>query len=770
MPCPVASMGIGAAVASETVNSAADSGSLWRRWEPHIHAPGTVLNDQFRGADAWERYLAALEGRLPAIRALGTTDYYCLDTYERVCAEKVKGRLPDCDLIFPNIELRLKLGTVRGAWVNLHLLVSPDGADHVEEAKRFLGRLTFDAYDDSFACRADDLVRLGQRADPSITDRTAALRHGTEQFKVSFDELKEIYRSSAWARENILIAVAGGAGDGSSGVRDGADTTLRQEVERFAHIVFASSPAQRDFWLGQKSLTADEIRTRYDGLKPCLHGSDGHSVETAGIPDGDRFTWIKGAVIFDALRQACIDPAGRAYIGDAPPISALPNQVIAAVTVIDASWMKPSRLELNPGLVAIIGARGSGKTALADIIAAGCDALPASENKQSFLYRARDYLEGTSVRINWQDGGPEVRPLDGSDFSFDERYPRARYLSQQFVEELCASDGMTDTLLHEIERVIYDAHDLTARDGAVDFNDLLDLRAARHRQARAREEQALTTLSERIGTELEKIKLVAALKTQVTEKTQLIARYTTDRSKLVAKGSEERVKRLEALTQAAETVRGYVRYFNNQEQDLTLMQDEVGDVRKNQAPETLRATQERHTASGLEDTDWSPFLMDFKGDVDKVLRDHLTAAKKNIAGWKGSPPAAVAPDTPVVADDADLTDQSLAILEAEIGRLGNKVSIDRDTSARFAALSKKIVEETDMLGRLKEKLADCDGAKARAATLVTERAESYLRVFAAVVCTEKLNPRVAMVKSAQDGVRTYETGSLNRPRIRRIFV
>jgi hypothetical protein len=38
------------------------------------------------------------------------------------------------------------------------------------------------------------------------------------------------------------------------------------------------------------------------------------------------------------------------------------------------------------------------------------------------------------------------------------------------------------------------------------------------------------------------------------------------------------------------------------------------------------------------------------------------------------------------------------------------------------------------------------------------------------VGTEKLNPRVVMVKSAQDGVRTYETGSLNRPRIRRIFV
>jgi hypothetical protein len=35
-----------------------NSGSRWHRWEPHVHAPGTVLNDQFKGADSWERYLS----------------------------------------------------------------------------------------------------------------------------------------------------------------------------------------------------------------------------------------------------------------------------------------------------------------------------------------------------------------------------------------------------------------------------------------------------------------------------------------------------------------------------------------------------------------------------------------------------------------------------------------------------------------------------------------------------------------------------------------
>lgn len=26
-------------------------GSLWHRWDPHIHTPGTALNDQYTGSD-----------------------------------------------------------------------------------------------------------------------------------------------------------------------------------------------------------------------------------------------------------------------------------------------------------------------------------------------------------------------------------------------------------------------------------------------------------------------------------------------------------------------------------------------------------------------------------------------------------------------------------------------------------------------------------------------------------------------------------------------
>jgi energy-coupling factor transporter ATP-binding protein EcfA2 len=714
-----------------------NSGSRWHRWEPHVHAPGTVLNDQFKGEDRWELYFTALETAAPTIRAIGVADYYGSETYERVLNAKRQGRLQGCHLLFPNIEMRLSVGTIKGKWVNIHLLVSPEDPDHLTELKRFLSRLTFSAYEDSFSCCKDDLIRLGQRLDPKVTDATVALEHGVEQFKVSFEQLKQVYKESSWAQQNILIAVAGSETDGTSGVRDPADATLRQEVEKFAHVIFASSVAQREFWLGRRSKSENELRQRYGGLKPCMHGSDAHEHKFVGIPDDDRYTWIKGAPEFDTLRQACIDPSGRAYVGLEPPVTVTPSQIIETIEINGAPWAQTPTLALNPGLVAIIGARGSGKTALADMIALGCDATSEPLNPASFLGRAKDLLSGSSVTLTWQSGDRNERGLDGSDENSWERYPQARYLSQQFVEELCSAHGMTDSLMREIERVIFEAHPLSERDGSVDFQELLELRASRYREARAREEETLADISDRIGAELEKDKLVESLKKQILDKGKVISAYMRDRSKLVSKGSQTRVERLAALTAASEKVRGYLRSFSAQEKTLLSLQDEVSNFRNYQAPEALRRSQEKHRSSGLKSEEWEAFLLDYSGDVDGSLSTHLASARSGARDWRGKPPASP-PNLQValIADDEELDDQPLALLEAEIARLEKLVSIDRDTANKFSALSKRIVEESTLLGSLKEKLADCEGAKERARNLVKEREAAYMRVFEAILAEQ----------------------------------
>jgi hypothetical protein len=166
--------------------------------------------------------------------------------------------------------------------VNLHLMVSPEDPNHLVEVRRILARLQFHAYGDRFDCTREELIRLAKRAYPTIGDDRVALAYGATQFKVNFAQLREVFNGSDWAKKNILIAVAGGADDGTSGVRQAADATLRQEIEKFSHIIFASSQAQREFWLGQRAVSVDELRARYNGLKPCLHGSDAHDLSATG--------------------------------------------------------------------------------------------------------------------------------------------------------------------------------------------------------------------------------------------------------------------------------------------------------------------------------------------------------------------------------------------------------------------------------------------------------------------------------------------------------
>ena len=57
-------------------------GSEWHLREPHIHAPGTVFNNQFGVADPWGAYLTSLENAAPRIEAIAVADYYVTDTYK----------------------------------------------------------------------------------------------------------------------------------------------------------------------------------------------------------------------------------------------------------------------------------------------------------------------------------------------------------------------------------------------------------------------------------------------------------------------------------------------------------------------------------------------------------------------------------------------------------------------------------------------------------------------------------------------------------------
>lgn len=584
------------------------AGSKWQRWDPHIHAPGTVFNNQYRGDGAWEQFLQGVEKSSPNIRALGITDYYSVDIYEQVLAYRQAGRLQDLGLIFPNVELRYGIGVSKGSPINFHLLVSPDDPEHVQQIRRFLRSLTYTAYGEPFRCDRGDLIRLGRIHDKSVTDDKTAYAVGANQFKVNPDELRTEWKKNPWVQQNVLIAVAGGSNDGSSGLQgDVSLATLRKEIERTAHIIFSSQPKQRDFWLGKGAVSIDKLNSDWNGRKPCLHGSDAHGPDAIGVVADNRYCWIKGDLTFESLRQACLEPEARVSIGIAPPRGALPSQVIAKASITDAPWLVTGEIPLNAGLVGIIGARGSGKTALADMIAAGGYALSPHMTERSFIRRAKKHLGDAKASLSWEDGSKTSNLLQLVEMEdlYDE--PRVQYLSQQFVDTLCSAEGVTDELLEEVERIIYQAHPAEERLGTTTFRELLDLRAARGRAARESHEEALADAAAQLNVERDRKANLPNLQKQRKEKIESIDKDKRDRLSLMGEGSEERTRRLDEVSTAAESVRFRIEQAQRRRQALLTLKDEVEDTRRSKSPSRLRHLQQTHSETALNAEQWKAF-------------------------------------------------------------------------------------------------------------------------------------------------------------------
>jgi energy-coupling factor transporter ATP-binding protein EcfA2 len=727
------------------MDSVSKRGSLWHRWDPHIHAPGTILNDQYKGADPWEEFLTRIEKSDPPIRALGITDYYSVALYEQVIAKQRAGRLSGVGLIFPNVEMRLGIETVKSSAINIHLLFSPEDSDHPERIKRFLSELHFSFQGESYRCEPNDLIRLGKQYDRSITDDRKALEAGSIQFKVNFDELTKAWKDSEWVRNNMLVAVAGSNRDGTAGLGpDSSFTAVRREIERFAHIIFASQPEQREFWLGRGVVTLDELVATWGGCKPCLHGSDAHHHEKVGNPDKSRYCWIKGDLTFESLRQACIEPEGRALVEPQPPRGALPSQTIDSVEVSNTPWLKTAKVPLNPGLIAIIGARGSGKTALADFIAAGGYAMSPHLNKSSFIYRAGEFLADSESRLTWESGASTSLALGvvEVDELLDSAY--VQYLSQQFVEQLCSAEGLENELMTEIERVIFNSHSVEDRLGASTFGELLDIRLERARSARGRHESALRAASEAMTTERARKASLASLTKQHADKLALINKDKTDRKALTSKGDKERVERMEAMSLAVDTVRAAVEKAKARQRALQSLQDEVKNVRNVSAPSFLKRLRENYSDAALTDVQWSRFAVIFSGDVDGLLTAEIKAAADRVKLLSGPAQGEIVPDlqqpavtTPYIPLSENLTAQTLSLLEKELTRLQRLIGVDTENANKLARLSEKIAKDESALAKLDKDIGLAKTADERIKQLVEERKNTYAGVFDAIVEEER---------------------------------
>jgi len=111
-------------------------GSEWRKWDLHLHCPGTKLNDQFEvpGGDKSDAYCKVLNDS--EVQAFGITDYFSLDGYFRCVAEFTKRYPSSKKVFFPNVELRTSDVVNREQEeVNLHIIFNPSISDWEKHAR-----------------------------------------------------------------------------------------------------------------------------------------------------------------------------------------------------------------------------------------------------------------------------------------------------------------------------------------------------------------------------------------------------------------------------------------------------------------------------------------------------------------------------------------------------------------------------------------------------------------------------------------------------------
>ncbi|MEX2493014.1 MAG: ATP-binding protein [Nitrospirales bacterium] len=318
------------------------------------------------------------------ISVIGVTDYMSIDGYEKLAHEKSSnGKLSDVYLLVPNIEFRMMPPTDDGKALNLHLLVDPAEHDHIDRIKRALKNLKYKYDGETYGCCRTELIEFARAQRSDLKDESAAYGFGISQFKPDRTIIEKWLEEEAWLKKNSLIGIANGK-DGISGLPlDGFGAT-RDEILRWCHFVFSGNPSDRKHYLGLKpSVPAAEIVRQYRSLKPCVHGSDAHNIASLFKPDEDRFCWIKGDPSFHGLRQILWEPEDRIHVGGLPPQPSDQSQLIKKISLSNTKgWFTTESLDLNPGLVAVIGEKGAGKTAIADL-AAFASAVPLDTKSQS---------------------------------------------------------------------------------------------------------------------------------------------------------------------------------------------------------------------------------------------------------------------------------------------------------------------------------------------------------------------------------------------------
>lgn len=404
-------------------------GSEWRKWDLHVHTPGTKLNNGYslseldqeeinranelyekcknmsvvnrvneQRAKEWLLWIDTIHNS--DISVVGVTDYYSLENFFLACDlyniyKKIESvREGESVVFFPNLEFR----------TNDRMNKDPDDYNYVNAHILFTPEITVDNWE-AFKHNLKIKKSTGVGGAYTLADiKDSASADGATIPKDNVvDSLISVFGDNY---RNFCVLVVSGRKDGISMGENGGGLKTNSIFDEYVYMfdgIFSMSAGDIRHWL-----KSDDLR----GAKPCFGGSDAHNFrdlkKKLGKQGEDRHcswktTWIKADPTFEGFLQVFIEPGERVKIQETEPDSKRDYAWIKEVSFKNKK-MFPENLPLNKNLNSVIGSRSSGKSALLGYIAR---ATKADNFEQVAPGITDDEAKKMGCTITWGDNGKQ---------------------------------------------------------------------------------------------------------------------------------------------------------------------------------------------------------------------------------------------------------------------------------------------------------------------------------------------------------------------------
>ncbi|MDD4854595.1 MAG: AAA family ATPase [Sulfuricurvum sp.] len=462
-------------------------GSEWRKWDLHVHTPDSIVHEYKQGdkESIWDNYLEKLQLLPDNIKVLGINDYWFLDGFKKVKEFKDSGKLPNIELILPVIELRLRdyVGNNSLNKINYHIIFSDElSIDEIES--EFINKIEMTEFEN----RSLSVVNLENFGNKIKQDTPADKRPkdsdkqiGFNNFTISLDKVNELLLKKLFKGKFLRVI---GQTEWSDFRWEGSPADKKSLINN-VDFIFSASPTIENAMKSKQSLITQEVNYK------LLHCSDAHQffqTEFTSKILGHCFSWIKADPTFKGLQQVLHDFEERVFIGDEPEIlkrvhsnktkyiKSLDIRPIAGYTGNKGLWFSDfATLEFNKELVAIIGNKGNGKSAISDIIGLLTNSSNQSHfsflNKQKFFknkladnFEAELTFESNDKLTKLLSESIEANPVE-----------RVRYLPQNYFEKLC-NDLEGEGFEESLQKVVFTHLPSQYRLGKNSFEELINFK------------------------------------------------------------------------------------------------------------------------------------------------------------------------------------------------------------------------------------------------------------------------------------------------------